>query len=163
MASSWVKNSTIGLLAKNKRALLHEMVIMVNLVMIAKNLLARGTLLAPIQFPMMPQVASYMPRGTIKTRRHNDMQIVAAASSLTPMIPASIRRAWKAHHSAVIIKVEGRATFKYCVQPLKESISIGTKALLISSEQEPWTVTRHHVIKSLIEVAMARPMMPMSR
>ena len=91
--SSLVKNSTIGLLAKSKIALLNEMVIMVNLVIIAKNLLARGTLFAPMQFPMIPQVASYIPRGTIKTRRHNDMQIVAAASSLTPMIPASMRRA----------------------------------------------------------------------
>ena len=38
----------------------------VNFVMMLKKRLANGTLSAPMQLPMTPHVASYIPKGTMK-------------------------------------------------------------------------------------------------
>ena len=39
----------------------------VNFVMMLKKRLANGTLSAPMQLPMTPHVASYIPKGTMKS------------------------------------------------------------------------------------------------
>ena len=58
------------------------------LVINEKKRFAKGTLLAPIQFPVILQVASWMPRGTMKSTQPTVKIIVCAANSLTPSTPA---------------------------------------------------------------------------
>ena len=45
--------------------LIRRIVRIVNIVIVVKNLLARVTLLAPMQFPMIPVDVSWMPNGTM--------------------------------------------------------------------------------------------------
>ena len=141
-----------------------KITIIVNLIVIEKNLFARGTLLAPMQFPTIPQIASCIPRGIMKINELMLTQITIEAYSLTPIMPASKTITSNAHHSAQIITVVGRDTWKYYFQPLKVSTLLnGTKASLIYFEQEPYIVTVSRSTPSLIDVAMAKPMIPISR
>lgn len=60
----------------------------VNLLIILKSRYARGTLLAPIQFPIMPQVAYDMPQGTIHKVIATLLVMTWAASWCTPNVAA---------------------------------------------------------------------------
>lgn len=77
-----------------------------------KKFLARGTLLAPMQFPMMLHVASWNPSGNMKSIAVISSKIVIAARSCTPMIPDIIVNISNAHHSEQIIKVAGKLYFR---------------------------------------------------
>ena len=130
-----------------------RMVTIVNLVIILKKRLAKGTLFAPMQLPTMPQVAYCIPRVTIKSVAPIMVSTVIEASDVTPRIPDKTMRTSIAHHSAHIMTVEGKATLKYSYQPVNASLVIGVSATLISSEHEPQIQTLTIRKKSLVELA----------
>ena len=107
------------------------MVTNVNFVIKLKNRLARGTLFAPIQFPTMPQVDSWIPKITMKRVYATAVQIVIEASWATPSTPANSVRTSKAHHFEQIIIVEGSEIFRYSDHPRNESPFIGISVGLI--------------------------------
>lgn len=111
-SASSVNSSTIYCLAKKKLKAKTQMQMIEKTAMILKNLIAWGTSLAPIQFPMRPQLASWMPWATISSVTSRWKNIVYDASSLTPKIPAMIVRASKAQNSEQIIAAEGRLVLR---------------------------------------------------
>ena len=77
--------------------LMTRMVAIVNLVIILKKRLAKGTLFAPMQLPTMPQVAYCIPFVTIKRVAPIMVSTVIEASEVTPRIPDKTMRTSIAH------------------------------------------------------------------
>ena len=100
-----------------------------------KNRRASGTLFAPMQFPMIAQDASWKPRGISKRIAQPEVMMVCTAYASTLISPEMSVRTSKAHHSAQIMTVDGKDTFKYSDQPLKLSFPGMDKARLISGVQ----------------------------
>ena len=84
--------------------------------------LASGALLAPMQFPTMPQDAFEIPLGNIKSRAQIENKMTWAAYSSTPRVPAISARISRLHHSAQIMTVDGSEIFRYSPQPLRDSL-----------------------------------------
>ncbi len=82
----------------------------------------------PIQLPIIAQVASCNPRGTMNRVAVTSIVMTWAASYVTPRVPARMVRISNAHHSLQIITVVGNDTLRYSPQPLNASESIGTRA-----------------------------------
>ena len=83
--------------------------------------MARGTLFAPTQFPMIAHVASYIPITAVTVKAAIENTIVYVASCTTPSVPASIVMTSKAQNSEHIMTVAGNEIERYSHQPWNDS------------------------------------------
>ena len=161
--TSSVKHLAIQSLQNNTTKLMIIARPKVILVISQKKRLAKSTLLLPMQFPIMPQVASWIPIGTIYNTVAMEAMTTQAACSDTPRVPEITTITQRPHISAHIKVAAGIPTLRYSPQPQKEVRSGQLRAGLIAAEQFPQIITVTRMITSLLELATPRPMSPRSK